>query len=93
MSRLSSWDNRDIYPLADVTGKVEWVDYIPVELQGSPNRLNSTDNNGALHASAVLANTTGKVAWVDYIPVFGVSRGTPWYVGPDGYIPYDDITA
>lgn len=93
MSRLSSWDNRDIYPLPDVTGLVEWVDYIPVELQGSPNRLNSTDNAGALHATAVLANTTGKVAWVDYIPVFGVSRDVPWYVGPTGYIPYDDITA
>lgn len=93
MSRLASWDNRDIYPLASIVGKTEWVDYIPVALQGSPNRLNSTDAAGALHASAVLASITGKVAWVDYIPVYVVSRATPWYVGPTGYIPYDDVTA
>ncbi len=93
MSALCRYDNKDIYPLASVTGLVEWVDYLPVQLQATPNRLNSTDNNGALHASSVLASITGKVKWVDYIPVYVVARTVPWYVGPTGYIPYDDVTA
>lgn len=91
MSRLSSWDNRDIFPLSSVTGLTEWVDYIPVKANGSPNRLHSTDNLGALHANSVLGSITGKVKWVDYIPVFVVSRNTPWTTGTDGYIPFDSV--
>lgn len=93
MSRLSSWDQRKIYPLASVSGLTEWVDYLPVKLQGSPNRLNSTDNDGALHTTEVLASITGLVKWVDYIPVYVVVRSTPWVTSTDGYIPYDDVTA
>jgi len=91
MSALCRYDNMDIYPLASVAGLTEWVDYLPVKAQGAPNRLNSTDNAGALNSATVLASTVGKVAWVDYIPVFVVARSTPWYVGPDGYIPYDAV--
>lgn len=91
MSRLSSWDNRDIYPLPSVTGLTEWVDYIPVKANGSPNRLHSTDNAGALHATTVLGSITGKVKWVDYIPVFVVVRTNPWIVDTTGYIPYDAV--
>jgi len=88
---LGRFDNRPIYPLSDVTGLVEGVDYLPVK-QESAGRANSYDNTGYFTASSVLASVTGLVAWVDYIPVYVVARTTPWTSGTDGYVPFFDVT-
>jgi hypothetical protein len=83
-------DGKALQVLSDVTGLVEWVDYIPVK-EESAGRAHSTDNDGYLVSASQSASPSG-TKWVDYIPVFVVSRSTPYSTDADGYIPFDDAT-
>lgn len=73
----------------DPSGLREWVDYIPVQINASPGRANSYDNDGYFPI-----NTDGTgVAWVDYTPVVTVENRTiPFAIEADGYIPVVDNT-
>lgn len=74
--------------IADTTGLVSWVDYIPVkQTAASPHIPNSYDADGAMELD-VLGDTTGLQAWLDYIPVFEDNTLTkPWTTDVGGYIP------
>jgi hypothetical protein len=74
--------------IADVTGLVRWVDYIPVQqTTASPHIPNSYDNDGAIELD-VLSDTTGLTAGIDYVVVYeDAAADKPWQVSSDGFIP------
>jgi hypothetical protein len=74
--------------IADTTGLVRWVDYIPVQqTAASPHIPNSYDADGAMELD-VLGDTTGLQSWLDYIPVYEDNAATiAWSTDAGGYIP------
>lgn len=82
--------DRSLYRAYQVNpaGLVPWVDFVPVEEVGSPNRVDSYDNEGAIRVSEVVS-TAGLVQWVDYIPVAILARPLSgrWRFDSTGYIP------
>lgn len=78
-----------IYALPDITGKVQWVDYIPVKVENTEKR-GVYDDDGCFHVVA-LPSVEGLREWVDYMPVHAVSSGRRWTYEDDGYIPVNEV--
>ena len=87
---VARFGDKPLKVLSDVTGLVEWVDYIPVK-EETGGRALSYDNTGYLSSTSQAADPAG-TAWVDFIPVYVVARSTPYSTSSDGYIPFDDVT-
>lgn len=66
-----------LYILADVTGLVAWVDYLPVK-EERDGRVSSYDAEGSLDPVKVIEDNSGLSAWVDYIPAYVSAGTTPW---------------
>ena len=78
--------------LSDITGLVEWVDYIPVKSASYDQALANTTNAGGFQLTYTLPSLVGQVGWIDYIPVYEYAGGTiPFSTDAGGYIPVSSI--
>lgn len=69
------------------SGKVKWVDYIPVHQHPEvlPQNADRYNDNGAITVQ-VLSSVTGLTAWRDYTPIVDVGSGGRWRFDSNGYI-------
>jgi hypothetical protein len=77
-----------LYILADVTGLVAWVDYLPVK-EERDGRADSYDAEGSLEPPEVLEDITGLTEWVDYVPAYVSAGTTPWV----DYLPVHEVAS
>ena len=87
-------NDRAVYRVGSVspTGKVAWVDFIPVE-EVTPTRSDSYDNGGAIRVEEV-ASIAGLREWEDYIPVAVINQPAAgkWRFDNTGYIPVEGLS-
>lgn len=80
-----------VYQLPSVTGRVRWIDYIPVQVVvPAANKQNRYDDNGCLVVRP-LASIAGLKEWIDYVPVFPENTDQ-WRYDDDGYLRIDTLT-
>lgn len=80
-----------VYQLPSITGKVRWIDYLPVQIVvPATNKQNRYDDDGCLVVRP-LASIAGLTSWIDYIPVYPENTDQ-WRYDDDGYLRIDTLT-
>lgn len=88
VSGVSSFMRGNHVYIVSSSGRVAWVDYLPVrQVTPTTPNLNTFNEAGAVGVYS-LSSISGLTAWVDYTPVVEVSDSSnKWRAEADGFIP------